>query len=254
MTRPTQTPTLSKDACASQHFWYKMWYGRTRGWSRSVTAIHHATHFSTGNTVSHTMHFQLHTSSFTLPLWTTELQGGMQLSGSLEPLKNKNKNRKNKISVSISGWASQRVAVEKFACWPLTKPHHEFHVHTHQNNSRHWDISKSWSLMANGKGRCTHSVLEVRNAQTTWHYSNCVLTDPELGAFSRKQASSSSHTALTVISRMKQTTGQKACRGFCWFRALSTQDKLLLSLLEKGIFLMFHFSCKNTFKNSKSPY
>lgn len=96
--------------------------------------------------------------------------------------------KKKIISVAVLGWASQWVAVEKFSCWPLTKQPREFHVHTNKNNSHHWDISKSWSLMVHGKGKCAHSVLEVRNAQTTRPYS-CFMTDPEFGASPRKQAS-----------------------------------------------------------------
>lgn len=79
-TRPTQIPTLSKDVYTSQHSWNKMWHGRTRGWSKSAVPIHHATHFSIGNTVSHPMHI----SSFNLPLWTTQLEVGMQVSGCLQ--------------------------------------------------------------------------------------------------------------------------------------------------------------------------
>lgn len=90
----TYTDTNTFQRCLYFAALWGWWYGKARGWSSSAVAIHHGTNFSIGDAVSQTTHFQLHTSSFTLALWTTELEVGMQISGCLEPLKNKNKNKK----------------------------------------------------------------------------------------------------------------------------------------------------------------
>lgn len=69
---------------------------------------------------------------------------GMQVSGCLESLKNKNKNKTKSLLLFWDG-LPKRAAVEKFECWPLTKWHHEFPVHTNTNYSHHWDENNSWS-------------------------------------------------------------------------------------------------------------
>lgn len=81
-----------------------------------------------------------------------------------------------------------------------------------------------------------YMTLQQLCSDTSWTWS-----------FPQQAVSSPRHTALTATPRMEQTTEQQVCPAFCWFRALSKQDKLLLNLLETGIFLMFCFSCKKTF-------
>lgn len=73
-------------------------------------------------------------------------------------------------------------------------------------------------------------------------------------SFPQKQASSSSHTALTVIAHMKQTTGQQVCRVFAESELRVSKTNCLLASLKQVSSLCSVSAAKNTSKKSKSPY
>lgn len=111
---------LSKQKAVQKNF---------RGWPILVPAVHCVNWLQDSHTRIHTMHFHLHASSITIPLWIIEPEVGMQVSGSPESLKRKKSLLHAEISPNITTNSTSTP----------TKPSHL------------WHVSKSWSLMFNGK-------------------------------------------------------------------------------------------------------